>query len=62
MPKKVIVDPEKCIGCQLCPDIAPDTFEMQGDKAVTKRDTVDESSKEEEAKDSCPTEAISLSD
>ena len=57
----VKVDREKCIGCGLCPEICPETFEMKGDKAVTKRSKLDKIGCEKEAADSCPTQAIIIS-
>lgn len=59
---KVSVDHKKCIGCELCPDVAPETFEMKGDKAVTKRSEVKDAKKEREAAATCPVEAITVTD
>jgi len=53
------VDKEKCIGCGACIAICPKVFELKDGKAVVK----DADSKEkcaEEAKDSCPVDAISV--
>ena len=59
---KAIVDAEKCIGCGLCAQVAPDIYEMQDDKAVSKMDDIAED-KAEEAKngaDQCPVAAIEV--
>jgi len=59
MAYKIKVDPEKCIGCDLCCSISPKSFEMQGDKAVPKREIIDElNNNEKESEESCPTQAI----
>ena len=40
---KARVDPDLCIGCGICPDVAPEVFEMgTDDKAHTKVDPVPE--------------------
>ncbi|MFH1395604.1 MAG: ferredoxin [Candidatus Omnitrophota bacterium] len=60
---KAVVDLEKCIGCGLCVQVAPEIYEMQEDKAVTKVDEIAED-KIEDAKngaDQCPVTAITLS-
>ncbi|MEA3489786.1 MAG: ferredoxin [Candidatus Omnitrophota bacterium] len=60
---KAVVDQEACIGCGLCAQVAPDVFEMQGDKAVTKMDEIPED-KADDAKngaDQCPVTAIMIS-
>ena len=56
---KAKVDRVLCIGCGLCVTISPDVFELDDeDIAVVISDTVDETV--EEARDSCPTDAISI--
>lgn len=57
---KVKVDPDLCTGCELCVDTCPDVFEMQGDLAVAKMETVPDGLEDDvqEAADSCPAEAI----
>lgn len=57
-----MIDKEKCIGCGSCTAICPDVFEMNNEgKAIVKK--VDFNKYDEcieDAKNSCPTEAISL--
>jgi len=57
---KVIVDKDLCIGCGLCVNDAPDVFEMQGDKAVTKVSEVpaDKADSCNTAATNCPVQAI----
>lgn len=60
---KAHVDKDTCIGCGLCPSIAPEVFEMQDDgKAGEIVDSVQESSADvaKEAADSCPVNAIEV--
>ncbi len=60
---KAIVDPEKCIGCGLCAQVAPEVYEMKEDKAVVIVDEIVEE-KVEDAKsgaDQCPVMAIDVS-
>ncbi|WP_315116725.1 ferredoxin [uncultured Clostridium sp.] len=59
---KAHVDKDTCIGCGLCPSIAPDVFEMDDDgKAIVTVDQVPDGSEDaaKESADSCPTNAIS---
>jgi ferredoxin len=60
---KAEVSQETCIGCGLCPSIAPDVFELQEDgKAHTIADPVPEESEDaaKEAEESCPVNAIGV--
>lgn len=60
---KAYVDKETCIGCGLCPSVAPEVFEMDDDgKAKTITEEVPDGSEElsKEAEASCPTAAISV--
>ena len=58
--KKFKVNADACIGCQVCVGVAPDNFEMDGDKAVVYKqpETPEEESAAIEAMESCPTQAI----
>jgi len=55
-----VVDAELCIACELCVDIAPNTFELndEGISEVIDPEGDDEDAIQE-AIDSCPVEAIS---
>jgi|APSaa5957512622_1039677.scaffolds.fasta_scaffold298122_2 ferredoxin len=53
---------EECIGCGACTSVCPDTFEMDGDKAIVKQAELSELSCEKDAKDCCPVEAIVISE
>lgn len=58
---KAIVDQETCIGCGLCPSIAPDVFEMRDDgKAHSLVDEVPSEHEDaaKESEESCPVDAI----
>jgi ferredoxin len=56
------VNQDLCIGCELCPALCPDVFEMSGDKAIVKTGTVPPEAEAacREAVTSCPVEAISI--
>jgi ferredoxin len=61
---KVKIDKELCSGDEICVDICPELFKMEGDVAVVKTETVSEDLKERcrEAADECPSEAIIVED
>ncbi|MDP4009431.1 MAG: ferredoxin [Candidatus Shapirobacteria bacterium] len=60
--KKVVVDQDKCIGCNTCPLIDPETFELDQEtyKAKVKKqpDTITETI--DMSISSCPVGAISI--
>jgi ferredoxin len=57
---KTRVNPELCTGDEICTQVCPEIFEMQGDKAAAKIEEVPENLKDcaKESADSCPSEAI----
>lgn len=57
---KATVDTDMCTGCGLCPDICPAVFEMDGDVAKARVDTVPSDAEDRcrDAAESCPVEAI----
>lgn len=59
---KVQVDAEKCIGCQLCVQVAPDLFDMDQDKAIVKVEEVPQDQQDncKQASEQCPVEAIPI--
>ncbi|HZJ99989.1 MAG TPA: ferredoxin [Tissierellaceae bacterium] len=60
---KAMVDRDACIGCELCTTICPEVFEMDDEQiAIVVKDVVptDMEAEAEDARDSCPTSAISL--
>ncbi len=59
---KATVDHELCIGCALCESICPEVFEMGDDGLahVIGEVTSDLEDSAEEARESCPTEAITI--
>lgn len=60
---KAHVDKDICIGCGVCPSVAPEVFAMDDDgKAVEIVESVPESSADtaKEAETSCPVNAISV--
>jgi len=55
-----VVDAELCTGCELCTQIAENTFVMSDEGlAVVKNPAGDDQDTIQEALDSCPVEAIS---
>lgn len=59
---KAQVDPNICIGCELCTSTAPDVFSMDGSVAVAINGEIsaDLESDTRTAKEECPVEAISI--
>ncbi|NLA82585.1 MAG: ferredoxin [Clostridiaceae bacterium] len=59
---KASVDHDLCIGCGLCESICPQVFEMGDDGLahVIGEVTPDLEESAEEARESCPTEAITI--
>ncbi len=58
---EIYVDPDRCIGCEICVDTCPDIFEMQADGlSHVKKDAAacDPGGCCEEAAELCPTDAI----
>ena len=60
MTHKIIVDKNKCVGCGACTAMCPNSFEMKNGKAFAIKSEVEKLTCEEEAKDSCPIDAISI--
>ena len=56
---KIEIDKEACIGCAACTAVC-DNFEMDGDKAKPKKAEVDDIGCNQDAVDSCPTNAIKI--
>jgi len=59
---RVRVNPDLCTGCGLCVSTAPDLFEMVGDVAKEKVETVppELEPQSQVAADNCPVEAIKI--
>jgi ferredoxin len=57
---KCKVDPDLCTGDEICIQVCPEVFEMEGDIAVVKMKEIPENLQDsvKEAADSCPSEAI----
>jgi len=57
--KKVKVNERACIGCTLCTQIAPETFEMNvNGKSIAKNPSKDSNEKIQEAINNCPVSCI----
>jgi ferredoxin len=59
---KIILDQNKCIGCNTCPLLDPETFEMDTTiyKAKVKKQPKEITEAIQNAIDSCPVQAISV--
>ena len=56
------VDPERCTGCGLCADSAPEVFELDDSRSTVKTDPVPPHLEEavREVADTCPEDAITV--
>lgn len=61
---KATVDPDLCIGCGVCEQVCDAVFEMDGDVAKVKGDSVPPEAEDfcREAADACPVDAISITE
>ncbi|MDD5237156.1 MAG: ferredoxin [Candidatus Omnitrophica bacterium] len=59
---KAKVDPDTCIGCQLCTQTCPQVFKMEEDKAVVYVNIVPVGAEAccKQATDECPVTAITI--
>jgi len=58
---KAVIDKNLCIGCSLCADLAPASFQMNDEmKSEPKEEIVSDENKAKEAAEACPVKAISL--
>ena len=59
---KAVVNPDICIGCSLCPQVCPEVFKMEADKAVAYVSVVPKDAEDtcRQAADECPVAAISI--
>jgi len=59
---KAVVDQETCTGCELCVEICPEVFSMDGDVAKATEGDIPGDAEEsaQDAADQCPVEAISV--
>lgn len=58
---KAKIDKSLCIGCALCCDLAPASFQMDDElKSEAKEEVIADETKAREAADSCPVKAITL--
>jgi ferredoxin len=69
MPRIPVVDPDCCIGCEVCVQLCPEVFRMDGDddhdhdhghdhKSIVHSPTGAPEAKIEEAMDNCPSACI----
>jgi len=59
---KIKINKEKCIGCGLCPTLAPEIFAMNYDqrKAIVKEQPSEITDNVQSTADSCPVSAIEI--
>jgi len=59
MPNKLHINSKHCIGCTLCTQIAPNTFEMKDDgKSHISNPSGDSEDQIKQAVESCPVDAV----
>ena len=58
---KVIVDPDKCIGCGMCASMSPDIFEIDAETGKAKTSSTD-CEGASNAISMCPVQAISCAE
>ena len=59
---KITVDSSACVGCGLCEQSCPDVFEIQGDGIAHVKANQSPSCNLQEVADSCPVNAIHISE
>jgi ferredoxin len=57
---QAVVDPKKCLGCQTCLGLAPNSFQMVDNVSVFREETTDSDAVIQQAVDSCPAGAITI--
>lgn len=60
---KAFVDKDTCIGCEVCVQVCPEVFSMEDDDlavAIKEDIPADVMEAAEEARDSCPTDSITI--
>ena len=59
---KARVDPDVCIGCNLCVEMCPDVYRMEDDKAIVYVSFISPEIEDlcEQAADACPVSAITI--
>lgn len=58
--KKVTVDQELCIGCEICAELCPEVFEIQDEKSHVIGPDKCSTCNCQEAVESCPVSAIEI--
>jgi len=59
---KISVDKKKCIGCGACVALCPKAFKMAENKAAAIKPETDKVTCEKDAADSCPVQAITVTE
>ncbi len=58
MAEELVINQEECTGCELCTQLCPDVFEMDGNVAKVKDQNAASKEEIQEAIDSCPVSCI----